>query len=50
MSLLGSKDALDGLARSSGVRLYGYVLRKDIGDVSKERCILKWRKEEGVGD
>ena len=29
MSLLGLKDTFDGLARASGVRLYGHVLRRD---------------------
>ena len=33
MSLLGLKDTLDGLARVSGVRWYGHVLRRDDGDV-----------------
>ena len=32
-SLLNLKDTLDGLARAGGVRLYGHVLRRDIGDV-----------------
>ena len=49
MSLLGLKDTLDGPARASGVRCYGHVLRRDNGDVSEERWILKWRKEEDVG-
>ena len=35
ISLLGSKDTLDGLARASGVRWYGHVLRRDNGDVLK---------------
>ena len=33
MSVLGLKDTLDGLARASGVRWYGHVLRRDNGDV-----------------
>ena len=33
MNLLGLKDSLDGLARVSGVRWYGHVLRRDNGDV-----------------
>ena len=33
MSLLDLKDTLDGLARASGVRWYGHVLRMDNGDV-----------------
>ena len=33
MSLLGLKNTLNGLARVSGVRWYGHVLRRDNGDV-----------------
>ena len=33
MSLLGLKDTLDGLARATGVRWYGHVLRRDNDDV-----------------
>ena len=33
MHLLGFKDTLDGLARASGVRWYGYVLRRYNSDV-----------------
>ena len=33
MSLLGVKNTLNGLARASGVRWYGHVLRMDNGDV-----------------
>ena len=33
LSLLDLKDTLDGLARASGVRWYGHVLRRDNGDV-----------------
>ena len=33
MSLLGLKNILDGLARASGVRWYGHVLRGDNDDV-----------------
>ena len=33
ISLLGLKDTLDGLARVSGVRWYGHVLRRDNGNV-----------------
>ena len=51
MSLLGLKDTLDGLAAAGGVRWYGHVLKRDNGDVwGEERWIMKWRKEEGVGD
>ena len=33
MNFLGFKDTLHGLARASGVRWYGQVLRRDKGDV-----------------
>ena len=33
INLLGLKDTLDGLARASGVRWYGHVLKRDNGDV-----------------
>ena len=33
ISLLGLKDALNGLARASGVRWYGHILRRNTGDV-----------------
>ena len=33
MSLLGLKDTFDRLAKASGVRWYGHVLRRDNGDV-----------------
>ena len=32
-SLLGLKDTLNEIARASGVRWYGHVLRRDNGDV-----------------
>ena len=35
MGLLGLKDTLDGLAKASGVRWYGHVLRRDNDDVLK---------------
>ena len=33
MTLLSLKDTLDELARASGVRLHGHVLRRDNGNV-----------------
>ena len=33
MSLLALRDTLDGLAKASGVRWYGHILRRDNGDV-----------------
>ena len=37
MSLLGLMNTLYGLARASGVRWHGHVLRGDNGDVLEER-------------
>ena len=37
MSLLGSKNTLDGLARESGVRWYGHVLRRALDFEVAER-------------
>ena len=48
ISLLGLKDTLNGLARASGVRWYGHVLRKIMVIFLVERWILKWRQKEGV--
>ena len=58
MSLLGFKDTLDGLARASGVRWYGHVLRRDNGDVLRRaldfevsgrrergRPIMTWKRQ-----
>ena len=36
MSLLSLKDTLDGLARASGVRWYGHVLRRDNDDLLRK--------------
>ena len=36
MNLLSLKDTLDGLARASGVRWYGHVLRRNKGDVLRK--------------
>ena len=59
MSLLGLKDTLDGLARASGVRWYGYVLRKDNGMIlrraldfevtgrtGRERPNMTWKRQK----
>ena len=40
VSLLGFKDTLDGLARASGLRWYGHVLRRDNGDVLRRALNL----------
>ena len=50
MSLLGLKDTLDELARVSGVRWYGHVLRKIMAMFCERRWIWKWQEDEGVGD
>ena len=36
INLLSLKDTLDGLARASGVRWYGHVLRRNKGDVLRK--------------
>ena len=41
MNLLGLADTLNGLARASGVRWYGRVLRKDNGDVLRKALDFK---------
>ena len=49
MRLLGLKDTLDGLARASGMRWYGHVLRRDNDDVLKRALDFKVveRRERG---
>ena len=59
MSLLGLKDALDGLARASGVRWYGHVLRRDMMsdevvralyfEVVLERPNMPWKRQVEIG-
>ena len=48
MSLLGLKDTLKGLARATGVRWYGHVLKRDNDDVLRraldfEEAGRRWR-------
>ena len=50
MSLLGLKNTLDGLARASGVRWYGHVLRRDNGDVLRRALNFAVAEEEGMGN
>ena len=50
MSLLGLKNTLNGPARTSGVRWYGHVLKKNTGDVLRRALDFKLGKEEGVGN
>ena len=49
MSLLGLKNTLDGLVRASGMRWYGYVLRRDNGDVLRRVLYFEvaGRREHG---
>ena len=49
MSLLGLKNTLDGLAKASGVRWYGHVLRKDNGDVLKRALNFEVAGRRGRG-
>ena len=49
MSLLGLKDTLDGLARASGVRWYGHVLRRDNGDVLRRALDFEVAGRRGRG-
>ena len=49
MSLLGLTDTLDGLARASGVRWYGHVVRKDNGDVLRRALDFKVAERRGHG-
>ena len=48
-SLLGLKDTLDGLARASGVRWYGHVLRRDNGDVLRGAIDFEVAERRGRG-
>ena len=50
ISLLDLKDTLDGLARASGVRWHGHVLRRDNCDVLRKGLDFEVAEEEGVGD
>ena len=49
MSLLGIKDTLDGLAKASGVRWYGQVLRKDNDDVLRRALDFEVSGRRGRG-
>ena len=49
LSLLGLKDTFDGLARTSGVRCYGHVLRKDHGDVLRRALYFEVAVRRGRG-
>ena len=47
MSLLGLKDNLDGLAKATGVRWYGHVLRRDNDDVLKRALNFEVAERSG---
>ena len=49
MSLLGLKDTLNGLARTSGVRWYVHVLRRDNGDVLRKMLDFEVAGRRGCG-
>ena len=48
-SLLGLKGTLNGLARASGVRLYGHVLRRNNGDVLRRALDFEVAGRRGCG-
>ena len=49
MSLLGLKDILDGLAKASGVRWYGQVLRRGNDDVLRRALDFEVAERRGRG-
>ena len=49
MSLFGLKNTLDELARASGVRRYGHVLRRDNGDVLRKALVFEVTRRRGHG-
>ena len=49
MSLLVLIDTLDGLARASGVRWYGHVLRRDNGDILRRALNSELAGKRGRG-
>ena len=49
MNLLSLKDNLDGLARASGVRWYGHVLRRNNGDVLRRALEFEVAGRRGRG-
>ena len=48
-SLLGLKNTLDGLARVSGVRWYGHLLRRANGDVLRRALDFEVAGRRGRG-
>ena len=49
MSFLGLKDTLDGIARASGVRWSGHVLRRDNSDVLRRALDFEVAGRRGFG-
>ena len=49
MSLLGLKDTLDELAKASGVRWYGHVLKRDNDDVLRRALDFEVAGRRGCG-
>ena len=49
ISLLGLKDTLDGLARTSGLRWYGHVLRRNNGEVLRRVLDFEVVGRRGLG-
>ena len=41
MEMLGLKETLDGMAKASGVRWYGHVIRRDDGNILKKAMMMK---------
>ena len=49
MSLLGLKDTSDGLARATGERWYGHVLKRDNDDVLRRALDFEVAERRGCG-
>ena len=49
MSLLGLKDTSNGLARATGERWYGHVLRRDNDDVLRRALDFEVAERSGCG-
>ena len=49
ISLLDLQDSLNGLARATGVRWYGHVLRRDNGDILRRALDFEVAERRGRG-
>ena len=49
VSLLGLKDALDGLARTSGIQWYEHALKRNNGDVLRRALNFEVAGRRGCG-